>query len=278
MLSDELVTFASGSLETLAIEHPNLSSVIVDELSTLELTGCLSHARASDAQHLPQIFLRERYLVSEDAIMRHQEPARTALFDRMRPIAGGGLSHLGQEGLRVAPDQIPPRGTSLDDSAKDVGSQANGVPGDLDEDLHDGAAIAHVGGEPDDAFVADRRDLDDPAFLQPRHHRRHTIAREVDVSNRLIQLIEGLPASKRRGLELRRNATVLRTRKRRQNVIRVPSLRSRFGHLSSGFERLLPFHREHILCRTSSPVCTAAYRQKRLRWLGSNLGAARHAR
>src|SRR5262249_35774531 len=103
----------------------------------------------------------------------------------------------------------------------------------------------------------------------PSDHRSDAVAGKVDVVDRLVRLVEWLSSSKGRRGELRYQPAVLGGRKRGQNTVCVPSLGPRFGHISSRFRHLLPFHWEHILCRTDGPVCTAAYRQTRLLQLAS---------
>ena len=53
-------------------------------------------------------------LVAVDAVVRFEKPAAASLAQRVQPVAGAGLHHRRQQGLRVAANQPVQRSTPLD--------------------------------------------------------------------------------------------------------------------------------------------------------------------
>src|SRR6266542_5311647 len=107
--ADELVALASGFLEPFAVEDADSSAAVVDDLAALQHAGRSRDAGAADAKHLRQKLLRQDDLVAGDPVVRHEQPSCAPLLDRMDAVAGGGLPDLGQEGLRVAVDDVAQR-------------------------------------------------------------------------------------------------------------------------------------------------------------------------
>jgi hypothetical protein len=85
-----------------------------DEPGLLEQPRRHGDTGAVDTEHHRQELLRHRELVTARPVMRHQQPARQALVERLVAIAGGGLRHLRLEGERVAEQQRPQRRALLD--------------------------------------------------------------------------------------------------------------------------------------------------------------------
>jgi hypothetical protein len=61
---DGSVTFARAFLQPLGIQDPDLAARVSDEAGRLQGARHHGHARSPNAQHLPEIFLRELKLVA----------------------------------------------------------------------------------------------------------------------------------------------------------------------------------------------------------------------
>ena len=61
---------------------------MADQAGFLEYPHRHRHAGASHAQHRGQKFLGQVELPAADAILRHEEPAGTALLDDMEAVTG----------------------------------------------------------------------------------------------------------------------------------------------------------------------------------------------
>jgi hypothetical protein len=72
----------------LAIVDSYPPATIIDQTLKFQLAGCPGYAGALYAEHHPKEFLRQQELIGLHAIMRHQQPAATSLFDVMKVVTG----------------------------------------------------------------------------------------------------------------------------------------------------------------------------------------------
>lgn len=237
--SDEPVTLTGSFFESFAVENPDLSAMIVNELSMLQLARGLCHAGTPNSEHLSEVLLSECNLIAQDSVMGHEQPSCTPLLDRMSAVAGGRLPDLIQKGFRISEDHLAPGAARPDFPEERVRVHAQGLAGDLDKHFHWGAAGSEVRGETNDPFVSDRRNFNRAAFRHPSHHRGDAAPWKVDGGDRFVGLVKRLPTPKRRRLELCQRPAVLGSRKGGQDPIRIPSLDSRLGHVASEFRSLL---------------------------------------
>src|SRR5688500_6735069 len=114
----DLVALARGFLESATILDDNTPIEVANELRALQLTRSDRHARASDAEHHGEKLVREAELVGVCAIVRHEEPPRTALHGFVAPVARHGLRRLLEQGVGVAQREESQRGVVVDDLAE----------------------------------------------------------------------------------------------------------------------------------------------------------------
>src|SRR5437773_12266328 len=85
------VAFARSRLEGFAVHDRDVAAAILDESGLLQGPGDERHGWTARAQHHRDELLRQRELILADTILSEQQPARKALFDRVRDVAGGRL-------------------------------------------------------------------------------------------------------------------------------------------------------------------------------------------
>src|SRR3954452_19502859 len=89
-----LVTFASGCLETTAVQDRDVAAVIADEDPVLQRSGGLGDADPTHAQHMPEKLVREMNCVRVRAVLSHQQPAGKTRLDHVEARTGGRLREL----------------------------------------------------------------------------------------------------------------------------------------------------------------------------------------
>src|SRR6185437_15379246 len=95
------VARARQLLQACAIRHRDPAPAVVYRSRGLQPARRNGYGGALNTEHLSEKFLRERKVVRADTILRHEEPARTALFHAMPLVARGALCHLIEYGLGV---------------------------------------------------------------------------------------------------------------------------------------------------------------------------------
>src|ERR1700733_10570294 len=101
---DRPIALAGAFLQSLEIEHADVSALVSDEAGLLQGIGHDRYAGAAHPEHLGDEFLGEREIVAADQVAAAQEPTRETRLDRVDGIAGGGLLRLRQQDL-LAPDE-----------------------------------------------------------------------------------------------------------------------------------------------------------------------------
>src|SRR3954471_24411732 len=87
VLANDAVASTGGTLESRPVDNRDAAVGVRDEASLLQYARGDRHARAPHAEHQRQELVGQRELVGADAIVRHQQPARAPLFDRMGAVA-----------------------------------------------------------------------------------------------------------------------------------------------------------------------------------------------
>src|SRR5476649_819276 len=96
------IAFATQLLKRVPVEHGDLPPPVFDHTELKQSAGGLSNAFTPYAQNVRQHFLRHDDLGTRQAIEAQQKAATESLVNRMMQVAGGCLSHLRYQGLRVA--------------------------------------------------------------------------------------------------------------------------------------------------------------------------------
>src|SRR6185437_938601 len=143
---------------------------------------------ALNTEHLSEKFLCERKVVGADAILRHEEPARTALFHAMPLVARGALCHLIEYGLGV-PQHDLLEGRAPRECAPERGHcQAPCPICYLGYGTRGGPVCPEKHAHPDHSFLADDGDLDARPLIHRREQRDHALLREIDMRDALARL------------------------------------------------------------------------------------------
>ena len=96
------LSVARRRFEAGTVQHRQPAAHVADQTGPLQGRRCHADAAAALAEHLPEELLRQHEFVAADAVVRHQQPARTALLRGVDAVARGVLRDLGEERLRVA--------------------------------------------------------------------------------------------------------------------------------------------------------------------------------
>jgi len=100
------ITFARDFLELGPVDYREATPRSTDDAVVLEQSSNPDHRRPVHAQHLSEIFLRERKLVAGNAVLRHQQPSRETLSHRVKRIANYGLKNLREQHVCVPIEEI----------------------------------------------------------------------------------------------------------------------------------------------------------------------------
>jgi serine/threonine-protein kinase len=205
----DVVAAARRLLQPRSVEHLDAPAHVAQHPGRLQRAHRDRHPGAAHAEHQRQELVRHLERVAPHPVVRHEQPARGALLDRVELVARGRLGHLVGEVLRVAEQELPNGRALVDELAERVGRQAPRVARDLDDHAvgHRVGTIEHR--QPDEAFVPDRADLDGASLLLGGEHRADTLAREVDVADRRLWLDQHVLQVKPHGRELRQQERVL---------------------------------------------------------------------
>jgi hypothetical protein len=103
------VAFAGRLLQARAIEDGDPPTLIPDYSGSLQRLCDAGDIGPLDAEHFGQEFLRQEHFVVADAVMRRQQPARSALLDRVESVARDGLQKLRDEAVRISGEEIGER-------------------------------------------------------------------------------------------------------------------------------------------------------------------------
>ena len=95
------VAFAGALLQPRTVEDADTAACVVDEPSPFERVGCVRYARPPHSEHHGEKLLGEREFTRLHSILRHQEPATTSLFQKVKCIASSRLCDLVEERVGI---------------------------------------------------------------------------------------------------------------------------------------------------------------------------------
>lgn len=107
-------------------------------------------------------------------------------------IAHGGLGHLGDQGLRVAQQQVHDRSREIESRLDRRGLQPVADTGALDHGPVGGCFATHEKRDADDPFVANHGDLGRFTALRQVEQGNDGRAREIDMAQRTSRLVQDL--------------------------------------------------------------------------------------
>ena len=110
---DDLVTLASGRLQSVTVKNDDFAAVVTDQFAQPQISRGLGHAYPPHTQHIAQQILREMELIRSDPVTRHQQPAGETCLDLVKAIARGGLCHLYHQFVDVAVHRLLQAGAVL---------------------------------------------------------------------------------------------------------------------------------------------------------------------
>ncbi len=131
-----------------------------DQASLLESGRRNGDAAAAHAEDLRERFVGDSHLVPVDPLMRHHQPARASLGKASPGVAGGGLHHLGEQGLNEAGAGRAQSRAPLNGPAQVAAGDAQRRAGDVHENPA-ARSMAHIHQREitDHAFTADHGNL-----------------------------------------------------------------------------------------------------------------------
>jgi hypothetical protein len=154
IVAGDSVAFARGGLQALAVEDSHLAAAVRDGARALERLGGDGHGRAPDAEQPGELVVGECKLAGADAVVRHQEPARAALLERVEAVARHRLRDLVEEVLRVAEEHVTERPALAREGLEVARDDAPGQAGDLDDASGDARRARQTVSEVASAFQA----------------------------------------------------------------------------------------------------------------------------
>ena len=83
----DAIALAGSLLHSRPVEDSDTAACVVDKPVPLERAGRVRYSRPSHSEHHGEELLREREFGRLHAILRHQEPAATPLFQKMKCVA-----------------------------------------------------------------------------------------------------------------------------------------------------------------------------------------------
>ncbi len=129
--ADNAVTFTCGFFEAPAIENRNLSAPIADQAAPLQRAGDDRDPGTPGAQHFGEELMGDMEFVAFHAIVRHEQPAATALLDRVKSIAGGELRELSEERVGIQVKRLREWSPMPGLSPQHGGTHPKSAPGQL---------------------------------------------------------------------------------------------------------------------------------------------------
>ncbi|WP_275791623.1 hypothetical protein [Pararhizobium gei] len=76
-------------------------------MQAFQLVQMIGHFRAAQAQHQRQKFVGQLEVVSVNAIVAHQQPARETLMHKVLGIPQGGIHRLSFASMRITQKEVP---------------------------------------------------------------------------------------------------------------------------------------------------------------------------
>ena len=186
------VALACGRFETFAIDDRQAAVVVSNEPGALQLAGGFGHAGAPDAQHRGEKLMGHWHDIVLQPVMRHQQPTRASLLDRVEPIA--------RRGLRAEIEQSvdEPHHDGADSRALIEGCLAFGgvhpqrATGNLHKSLLARCFPAEKEGRSNSALDPDHPDFDRSGIRHSGQDRDDPFFDEIDMRERRARHIEHL--------------------------------------------------------------------------------------
>ena len=144
-------------------------------------------------------------------------------------IAHGGLRHLRDQRLRVAQQQDLHAPVAMELVLEPLAHQPVSVAGALDDRPARRRLAPHEQGDPDDAFVADHRNLRGRAVLHHVQERDDRIGWKVDMALHIAGLVQHFAEWHGNESQMRIEALALLRRKRCEQVILLRGLQAGSG-------------------------------------------------
>ncbi len=152
-------------------------------------------------------------------VVRHQQPAAAALFQRVEVIAGRGLRDLVEEGMRIVTHHSAQGGVLRQRFREQVGFHPQAGTGHLDVDAGRRAVVAEYQRQPHHPFIADGSDFRRLAVAHRVHERTDAALDEIDVFDGLVRAVERLPVGKPDRLQVASQAGVIARRQQREQAV-----------------------------------------------------------
>lgn len=168
------VALARRRLETSAIEDRDVTAVVTDVAGVLQLAGDVGDGGAAHGEHLRKELVGQEEVVTADAVVGHQQPARAALLSRMSTVARHLLERLREQCAYVAIHSLVEARERRRQLTESTGSHHESATWDLRDatsTLHPSWAQHDV--DTDHALVADGCGLDQGAVVEDRHEGCH---------------------------------------------------------------------------------------------------------
>jgi hypothetical protein len=93
----DAIALAGAFFQSRTVEDGDTAACILDEPGPFERIGGVRYARPSHSEHHGEKLLGEREIARLHTILRHQEPAATPLFQKVKCIASCRLCDLVEE-------------------------------------------------------------------------------------------------------------------------------------------------------------------------------------
>src|SRR6185437_2300235 len=106
LVSHYFVALAYHAFKARSVEDPNSATAVFDDTCPLQFSGSFRDALAPHAEHVRDQFLGHCQLVGRQSVQTHQQPSAELLVHGMVPVAHGGLSHLRQQCLCIAQEEL----------------------------------------------------------------------------------------------------------------------------------------------------------------------------
>ena len=175
------VAVAGGVLEAEAVQHGHLTTHIGNQAVALQRTGGHGHAHAPYTEHVGEEFLRDVKLVVVRPVMRHQQPARQARADLVKPQAGRGGRELAHQHVEILVQAASQRAALRQLGTERLAAYAPRRARALGQRTQWRDRDAQCQLSADHAFATDHAHLQTRMSRRDRQQRNETIDREVNV-------------------------------------------------------------------------------------------------
>ena len=136
--------------------------------------------------------MRHMKMVRRQAVTRHQQPARQALFNHVKTVAGGSLGNLQGELQHIGQHHLAQRGRSAEFRGEYPGLHAHGRTGALHQGTKRRSLRSQRTGHATHTLATHQCHRENLKLVHPRQQRQQGSAGEINVAHQRSDLTQDL--------------------------------------------------------------------------------------